>query len=98
MFAAELFGGDDLWPASLLDDLGGNGCAGNRWLTKGDAVAADDQHLAKLDDLARVAPDLVDLDQVLGSHAVLLTAGSDDCEHRFWSSCLMRPDRLLPVG
>ena len=54
--------------------------------------------LAELDDLARVAPDLVDLDHVLGSHAVLLTAGSDDCEHRFWSSCSMRPDRFLPVG
>src|SRR5215472_9217014 len=79
---AALLEGDDLRPASLLEDFGGDRGAGNGWLAQADAVAAHHQDLAELYDLAGRALDLVDLDHVLGGDAVLLAAGSDDCEHR----------------
>src|SRR5262249_49000057 len=52
------------------------------WGAERDVVAAQYQHLAELDDLAGIALDLVDLEHILGGNAVLLAAGSDDCEHR----------------
>src|SRR5262249_40129587 len=79
---AALLEGDDLRPASLLEDFGGDRGTGNGWLTQGDAVAAHHQDLTELHDLPGRALDLVNLDHVLGGDAVLLAAGSDDCEHR----------------
>jgi len=51
-------------------------------LAERDIVAADQQDLAELDDLARLSRDLLDLDHIFGGNPVLLAAGSDDCEHR----------------
>src|SRR5215471_20257283 len=79
---AALLEGDDLRPASLLEDFGGDRGAGNGWLTQGDVVAAHQELAALLDDLAGSTLDLVDLEHVLGGDAVLFAAGSDDCEHR----------------
>src|SRR5712692_5173573 len=77
ILAASLLEGDDLRPAPLLQDLGGDRGAGNR---------------------RRAERDVVDLDDVLSGNAVLLAAGSDDCEHR--SSLRVRsrcPDRPGPA-
>src|SRR5712691_409622 len=98
ILAASLLEGDDLRPAPLLQDLGGDRGAGNRRRAERDVVAAHHQDFAELDDLAGVGLDLVDLDDVLGGNAVLLAAGSDDCEHR--SSLRVRsrcPDRPGPA-
>jgi hypothetical protein len=65
----------------LLQDFSGDRGAGNRGLTQRDAIATHDQDGAELHDLAGIALDLLDLDHVLGGDAVLLAAGSDDCEH-----------------
>src|SRR5262249_10352127 len=56
------------------------------------------QDLAELHDLAGRALDLVDPDHVLGGDAVLLAAGSDDCEHgsRPGVRC-RRSDRRTPA-
>src|SRR4029079_14592063 len=91
--------GDDLGAAALLQNLGGHGGAGNGRLAERDRVAADHQNLAELDDLAGIALDLLDLDHILGGNAVLLAAGTDDCEHR---SCprvrFRRSDRSGPAS
>src|SRR6266508_4055516 len=99
---AALLEGDDLRPAALLQHLGGDRSAGHHGGAERDVVAAHDQHLAELDDLARVALDLGDLQHVLGGDAVLLAAGFDVCEHLsvlvFDSGARIVPDRLLSVG
>src|SRR5258706_406147 len=65
-------------------------------------VAAEHQHFAELDDIARLAVDAVDLDLVFGGNTVLLAACFNDCEHRscprVQSRCSEVPDRLLSVG
>src|SRR5262249_60646694 len=80
--APPLLEGDGLGPGALLDALGGDRGAGDHRGAQRGRVAADDEDLAELDDLARLALDLLDLEQVIGGDAVLLTAGLDDCEHR----------------
>src|SRR5215470_3015334 len=57
---------DDLRATALIDDLAGNASAvhGRRAHLK--VVAAEHQHVAELDDLARLALDLVDGDDVVG--------------------------------
>src|SRR5262249_61633718 len=73
---------DDLGPRSLFEDFAGDRGAGIGWLAQVDVVAAHHQALAELHDLAGRTLDLVDLEHVLGGHAILFPAGSDDCEHR----------------
>src|SRR5262249_29443636 len=95
ILAAALLERDDLGAAALLDHLGSDRCAGDRRGAKRHGVAADDQHLTDADDLTGLARDLLDLEQVLGGNAVLLTAGLDDCEHlylRVRTPVLGRPD------
>src|SRR5262245_58123755 len=82
ILAPALLEGDDLEPAALFDHLGGDRGAGDGRGAERDVVAAHHQDVAELDDLARIALHLVDLDHILGGHAVLLAAGADDCEHR----------------
>src|SRR5262245_29996015 len=86
----------------MLKHLAGNGGACNGWRAKLRRVAADDQHLAKLDDLAGLAVEPVDPDHVFGGDPILFAACPDDCEH-LSSSCVRsrcsdNPDRLLSVG
>src|SRR5262245_63523648 len=87
VLAAALLEGDHLGPAALLDHLGGHRGALDRRGPDRGRIAAHHQHLAELDDLARLAFDLLDLQEVLGGDAVLLPAGLDDCEHRSCPSC-----------
>src|ERR1700733_9064639 len=77
---------DDLAAAPLFQHLGRNCCACNNRCTKLHAVAADDEHLAELDDFTGFALDLVDLEHILGGNPVLLATGFEDREHLF-SSC-----------
>src|SRR5262245_27714977 len=86
----------------MLKHLAGNCGACNGWRAKLRRVAADDQYLAKLDDLAGLAVEPVDPDHVFGGDPVLFAACPDDCEH-LSSSCVRSrcsddPDRLLSVG
>src|SRR5262249_19070522 len=83
ILAPPLLERDDLPVARLRQHLRRDRCAGNRRVTKRQAVAADDQDLAELDDLAGFALDLVDLQHVIGDNAILLAPRSDDREHRF---------------
>src|SRR5262245_62399577 len=86
----------------MLKHFAGNGGACNGWRAELRRVAADDQHLTELDDLAGLAVEPVDPDHVLGGDPILFTACPDDCEH-LSSSCVRsrcsdNPDRLLSVG
>ena len=81
---------DDLLAARLLDHLGGDRRAGDRGIAGLGAVAAKQDHLGKLDDIAGLARDLLDLDDVVGRHAILLAACANDREHvrypsEFWA-------------
>src|SRR5262249_36939786 len=64
---AALLEGDPLGSAALLDPLGGDGSARHGWGAERGRIATHHQHLAELDDLARLAFDLLDLQQVVGS-------------------------------
>jgi hypothetical protein len=77
---------DDLVVALLLQHLGGHGCAGDgRAARFGRTVAAQQQNLAQLDDIAGLAGDLLNLDNVFRRHAILLAARANDREHLFQS-------------
>ena len=68
--------------AALLDDFGGDGGAGHERRADRRLVAvADGQHLREFDDVAGVAGELLDLQEVIGGDAILLAARFDDCEH-----------------
>src|SRR5215467_10770847 len=83
VLAAAFLEGDDFRPAPLLQHLGGDRGARHGRSAERDGITAHHQHVAELDDLAGLAPDLIDLEHILGGNAVLLAAGADDCEHRF---------------
>ena len=88
----------------LLENFGRDRGAAHRRRAKRQAVAAHDQHLAELDDLAGLAFDFTDLDHILGSDPVLLAARFKDREHLPSSSKLVtkpqsKPDaRVIPPG
>jgi hypothetical protein len=66
----------------LLEDFGGNKRTGNSGASRlGAAIAAKQDDLRQLDDVARLAPDLFDLDDVVRRHAILLAARANDREH-----------------
>src|SRR5262249_19223931 len=86
----------------VLEHFAGNGCARDSRRAELRRIAAHDEDLAELDDLAGLAVDPVDPDDVFGGNPVLFAAGLDDCEH-LSSSCSIPvlgpvPDRLLSVG
>src|SRR6478672_2374212 len=77
---------DDLVAARLLHHLGGNQRTGNGRAARLRAIAAKQQHFAELDDIAGLARDALDLDNVVRRHAILLAARADDREHVWLSS------------
>src|ERR1700679_284129 len=78
---ALLLEGDDLGMTSLLDDLTHDrGAVDERRAGLG-AVATQHQDFAEGDRAAGVADQLLDLDDVVLDHFVLLAAGADDREH-----------------
>src|SRR6185437_9696604 len=102
ILAAALLEGDHLVAARVLEHFAGNGGARDSRRAELGRIAAHDKDLAKLDDLAGLAIDPVDPDDVFGGNPVLFSAGLDDCEH-LSSSCSIPvlgpvPDRLLSVG
>ena len=84
ILAPALLEGDDLVAAGMLEHLAGHHGAGDGGGADLRAIAAEQQHFAELDHLARLGRDAVDPDHILSHDAVLLTAGFDDCEHRFF--------------
>src|SRR6478736_4336492 len=77
---------DDLVAARLLHHLGGDQRAGNDRATRLRAIAAKQQHFAERNDVAGLARDALDLDNVVRRHAILLAARADDREHVWLSS------------
>ena len=71
-------------------------CAERNKLPYDDAIAAEQQHLAELDDRARLALDPVDPDHVLRGNPILFAAGFNDCEHR--SSLVFGPGARKSSG
>ena len=71
--------------------LGGDKRALNRRAAGlGAAIATEQDHLGKLDDIAGLARDLLDFDDVVWRHAILLAACANDREHvrypsKFWA-------------
>src|SRR5262249_28965274 len=82
VLAPALLERDHLGAAGLLDHLAGDRGTRDRGRADRNVVAAHDKHLAKLDEVAGRALDLVDRDHILLGDPVLLAAGLDDCEHR----------------
>ncbi len=67
---------------ALLDHFGGDGGALDQRRADRRLVAvADGQHLRKFNDVAGIAGELLDLQEVIGGDAILLAARFDDCEH-----------------
>ena len=82
ILAALLLEHHDLVGALLLDDFGRDQRAGDgRAAGLGAALAAEQDHLGKLDDIAGLARDLLHLDNVVWRHAILLAACANDREH-----------------
>src|SRR6476646_443352 len=102
ILAPPLLESDHLVAAGMLKHLAGNGRAGNGRGAELRGVSTDHQHLAELDDLARLTVHPVDPALVFGGDPVLLPAGLDDCEHLSVLVCdpcaRTIPDRLLSVG
>src|SRR5665648_809870 len=78
---ALLLENDDLVGALLSDDLGRHHGAGNGRAARLGSIATEQQHLAKLDDVAGLACDLLNLDNVVWRNAILLAARANDREH-----------------
>src|SRR5712675_65225 len=84
VLAAALLEGNDLRTPAVADDLGRDARAGNHRRAKLRRVAAQHDDVAKLHDGARLALDALDLEDLVLGDPVLLAAGFDDCEHRFF--------------
>ena len=61
--------------------LGSDKGASNQRAARPRAVAAKQQHLAKLDDVTGLACDALDLNNVVRRHAILFAARANDREH-----------------
>src|SRR5690606_40591218 len=82
ILAAALLERDDGAGLALIHDFGGHGGAFHERRADDDIVTlAMRQNLADLDDVADLARNLLDLQHVVGGHAILLAARFDDCEH-----------------
>src|SRR6516225_256346 len=77
---------DDLVAALLLQHFRRDQCPGDQGTAGFGAVAAEQEHLAELDDVARLARNALDLDNVVRCHAILLAAHANDREHVSLSS------------
>src|SRR5262245_51048873 len=72
---------NDLVAARLLHHFGCDQRAGNERAAGLGAIAAKQQHLSELDDVAGLARDALDRDNVVRRHAILLAAHANDREH-----------------
>ena len=79
---ALLFKDHHLVTARLFQHLGGNGSTVDQRCPHGGVVTiAHHQHITECDRITGVPRELFHLDDVAGSHFVLLAACFDDCEH-----------------
>src|SRR5215510_5847901 len=87
---------DDLLAPRLRDDFPGDyGARDCRAPGFGAALAAEQDDLGKLDDIAGLARDLLHFDDVVRRHAILLAACANDREHdRFRPSSWLKDRRL----
>src|SRR5882757_6996285 len=95
ILAPALLEGDDLVAAGVLKHLAGNASARHGRGADLRGVATEQQDFAEFDNLARFGLDAVDPDDIFSRDAVLLAAGFNDCEHRFFLSVRFRP-RTIP--
>src|SRR5690606_13314742 len=90
ILAAALLESDHLVAAGVLEHLARDHGAVNGRHADGGRIATEQQDLTKLNHLSRFGLYAVDPDHIFGHNAVLLTAGFDDCEHRFF--LVFKPD------
>src|ERR1700679_1123069 len=81
VLAALLLEGDDFLALAMLEDLGRDRGAGNERRAMLRLVAAQHQHVGELELVAHVAGDLLDDENVVLRHFILLPAGADNREH-----------------
>src|SRR5262249_61202884 len=81
ILAPAFFENNDLGSAALFHHLGSYRSAGDRRRAKADVIAAKEEDLLQLNDLAGLSFDLVNPDDIVCGNPVLLAAGLDDCEH-----------------
>src|SRR6476660_2700802 len=86
LLAARTRDSDELVASRLLQHLVVDQLAGNDRATRLRAIAAKQQHFAERNDVAGLARDALDLDNVVRRHAILLAARADDREHVSLSS------------
>src|SRR3954469_22214293 len=84
VLAAALLEGDDLRTPAVADDLGRDARALDHRRAEFRLVAAQHDDVAELHDRARLALNALDLEDLILGDPVLLAAGFDDCEHRFF--------------
>ena len=90
ILAAALFESDHLVATGMLEHFARDSRSGDGRHADGGLVAPEQQDLAELDNIAGFNRDAVDPDHIFSHNAVLLTAGFDDCEHRFF--LVFKPD------
>src|SRR5512144_96233 len=73
---------DDLRALGGTEDLGRHGRLAQRAGVRGDLLTVDEQHHGKVDGVADLAGNLVDLDDVTDSNLLLLAATAHDRVHR----------------
>jgi hypothetical protein len=96
VMAAALLEDDDGVALLLAQDLGGNRHAREERIANLDAfVAGEHQNLAELHNIAGLAGNLFNLDDVVGGHTILFAACLDDCEH---DSSFFFPRPSAPPG
>src|SRR6185437_16147946 len=82
ILAATLLERDDGGGAALLDHFHGHGGAFNEGRAdRGVLALAHGEDFGDFDDVASIAGDLADGDDVIGGNAILLATRFDDCEH-----------------
>src|SRR5262245_4799335 len=82
ILAPPLLESDDLRAPFLFEHLADHlGTVEERRSEARHAIAADHQHFGELDLCARIARHLLDVEHSIGSNAILLAAGLDDCVH-----------------
>lgn len=79
-FAALEFEGDAFRSAELVEDLGGHGCTINQGFADGGVgTIIDEKDLDEANFVIHLDVEFFDIELVALLHAVLLTAGFDDC-------------------
>lgn len=85
--AALKFEGNAFLSAMLLDDLGRDACSFDHWGTKSCVLTiVHEENLAELDFVVSFHGELVDTEGVAFLHAVLFTAGFENCVGHGWVS------------